>query len=125
MANLQASLRSHTYMNNSVKDCVAKVNLHIYQSTSPEKFATLFFGILDIQAHSFTYCNAGHEPPILIRGNGELDRLKDGGTVVGIVDSFEFQEIAVPFRPGDMLVAFSDGVTEAMSEEREQFGEED
>jgi sigma-B regulation protein RsbU (phosphoserine phosphatase) len=124
MANLQASLRSHTYMANSVKDCVAKVNRHIFQSTSPEKFATLFYGILDTRTHALIYCNAGHEPPILINKDGEPARLKDGGTVIGIADSFEFQEVAVPLQVGDMLVAFSDGVTEAMSDEREQFGEQ-
>jgi len=123
MANLQASLRSQTYLANSVKNCIAKVNHHLYQSTSSEKFATLFYGILDVRDHSLIYCNAGHEPPFLVRGNGEVVRLKDGGTVIGIMDSFEFQESTVCLQPGDSLLAFSDGVTEAMNTDRERFGE--
>ncbi len=123
MANLQASLRAQTYLSASVEGCVSRVNRQLYQSTSPEKFATLFFGILDTSDHSLTYCNAGHEPPIMIRRNGEMLRLKDGGTVVGITDDFQFEDSSVCFQPGDVLVIFSDGVTEAMSSEREQFGE--
>lgn len=123
MANLQASLRARTYLGASVKECVSNVNRQLYQSTSPEKFATLFYGILNTSDHSFTYCNAGHEPPIMIRKNGELVRLKGGGTVVGITDDFQFEDFQVCFQPGDVLVIFSDGVTEAMSSERKQFGE--
>ncbi len=70
MANLQASLRSQTFMGNTVKECISRVNRQLYQSTSPEKFATLFYGILDSGANTLTYCNAGHEPPIVINGNG-------------------------------------------------------
>ncbi len=123
MANLQASLRSQTYLGNSVKECISRVNRHLYQSTSPEKFATLFYGILDTKNHTLTYCNAGHEPPILIGKSGEVLRLMKGGTVVGIMDGFAFQETVTGFQPGDILVAFSDGVTEAMNRDREQFGE--
>ncbi len=124
MANLQASLRGQTYLGNTVKDCVSKVNQQLYQSTSPEKFATLFYGILDTSEQSLVFCNAGHEPPILIRAGGELVRLNDGGTVVGITDTAEFRDAGVPFHPGDILVSFSDGVTEAMNRDREQFGED-
>ena len=124
MANLQASLRNQTYPGNSIKECLARVNRHLYRSTSPEKFATLFYGILDAQQHSLTYCNAGHEPPFLFHADGEVVRLKEGGTIVGIVDGFEFEEHEVGFRPDDVLVVFSDGVTEAMNRDREQFGED-
>lgn len=123
MSNLQASLRSQTYLTNSVKECISRVNRHLYQSTSPEKFATLFYGILDTKNHTLTYCNAGHEPPILIGRSGEVLRLREGGTVVGIMDGFTFKETITELWPGDILVAFSDGVTEAMNHDREQFGE--
>ncbi len=123
MANLQASLRSQTFMGNSVKDSVAKVNHQLFLSTAPEKFATLFYGVLDAHDHSLTYCNAGHEPPFLFASDGEPARLKEGGTVVGILDSFMFQDATITFQAGDILVAFSDGVTEAMNMDRDQFGE--
>jgi serine phosphatase RsbU (regulator of sigma subunit) len=123
MANLQASLRSQTYNGNSVKECIARCNHQLFQSTSPEKFATLFYGILDTQNHTLTYCNAGHELPFLISGSGEPVRLNEGGTMIGIMDGFPFEEAVVAFQPGDMLVSYSDGVTEAMNEIKEQFGE--
>ncbi|MFZ1081615.1 MAG: GAF domain-containing SpoIIE family protein phosphatase [Candidatus Kryptoniota bacterium] len=123
MANLQASLRSQTYNGNSVKECISRCNHQLYQSTSPEKFATLFYGILDTQNHTLTYCNAGHEPPFLISGEGDPVRLREGGTMIGIMDGFAFDEAVIVFRPGDILVTFSDGVTEAMNLDREQFGE--
>ncbi len=123
MANLQASLRSQTYNGNSVKECIARCNHQLFQSTSPEKFATLFYGILDTQNHTLTYCNAGHELPFLISGSREPIRLNEGGTMIGIMDAFPFEEAVITFQPGDMLVSFSDGVTEAMNLEREQFGE--
>jgi len=123
MANLQASLRSQSYMSTSVKECIGKVNHHLFESTSPEKFATVFYGVLDAVNNKLTYCNAGHEMPILFEGNGTADRLKEGGTVVGIMDGFEFQESTIDVAPADTLVIFSDGVTEAMNSDREQFGE--
>lgn len=123
MANLQASLRSQTYNGFSVKECISRCNHHLFQSTSPEKFATLFYGILDANTHTLTYCNAGHEPPILLRADGEPERLTEGGTMIGIMDSFPFAEAAVSFRPGDVLVVYSDGVSEAMNIDMVQFGE--
>ncbi len=123
MANLQASLRSQTYNGNSVKECIARCNHQLYQSTSPEKFATLFYGIVDTQNHTLTYCNAGHEPPFLISGGGKPFRLNEGGTMMGIMDGFPFEEAVVSLQPGDILVSYSDGVTEAMNVIKEQFGE--
>ncbi len=123
MANLQASLRSQTHNGNSVKECISRCNRQLYQSTSPEKFATLFYGILDTRTHTLTYCNAGHEPPFLMRASGEFARFNEGGTMIGIMDSFPFQEIPVPLAVGDTLVVYSDGVSEAMNADMEQFGE--
>lgn len=123
MANLQASLRSQTYNGNSVRECIARCNHHLFQSTSPEKFATLFYGVLDTQTGKLTYCNAGHEPPFLLSENGQAVRLKEGGTMIGIMDSFPFQEAEITFKPGDMLIVYSDGVSEAMNSDKEQFGE--
>lgn len=123
MANLQASLRSQTYNGNSVMECIARCNHHLFQSTSPEKFATLFYGILDLQTNTLTYCNAGHEPPFLLSEGEQPERLKEGGTMVGIMDIFPFQQAQVTFKPGDMLIVYSDGVSEAMNADKEQFGE--
>ncbi len=124
MANLQASLRSHSNVGTSVSECIVKSNKHLFQSTGAEKFATLFYGVLDVNNHTLSYCNAGHEPPFLISADREPVRLKEGGTMIGIMENFLFQEASVEFKPGDTLVAYSDGVSEAMSNDKEQFGED-
>ncbi len=123
MANLQASLRSHTRLGTSVEACIAGANRQLFQSTSPEKFATLFYGMLDVKNHTLNYCNAGHEPPFLISAGRDPRRLTEGGTMIGIMDGFPFQESSVELKPGDTLVVYSDGVSEAMSGDKEQFGE--
>lgn len=124
MANLQASLRIHTHVGTSVGECISRSNKHLFQSTGAEKFATLFYGMLDIEKNTLYYCNAGHEPPFLISSGSEPVRLTEGGTMIGIMESFPFQESSVQFKPGDTLVVYSDGVSEAMNADKEQFGED-
>lgn len=122
-ANLQATLRGETQPLASVAECIRRLNCRLYRSTGPEKFATLFYGILDAAAHTLTYCDAGQEPPfILKRGKGPA-RLREGGSLIGIADELPFEEANVSLDEGDILVIYSDGVTEAMDCNRGQFGE--
>jgi len=99
------------------------LNHQLYESTPPEKYATLFLGIYDGRSHRLTYSNGGHLPPILIGENGALRRLETGGTVVGLFDNMTYDEGAVEMHPGEIFVAYSDGVTEPENEFGE-FGEE-
>jgi len=122
MANLQASLRGQSGPGRSPAECVARVNRMLYESTGAEKFATVFYGILDPRSHRFRYCNAGHETPLLFHADGRCEELLAGGIALGILDTFAFEEGEVRFSAGDMLVMYSDGVTEAMSPAHEQFG---
>jgi sigma-B regulation protein RsbU (phosphoserine phosphatase) len=122
MANLQATLRGQTLTNSSARVCVQQSNRLLYQSTSPEKFATLFYGLLDGVRHTLTYSNAGHEIPILLSAENQLRQLETGGTVLSIVEDFPFEEETIPIAVGDLLVIYSDGITEAMNECQEQFG---
>lgn len=122
-ANLQALIRGRTDLPSSVHECVCRLNRDLVRSTGPEKFATLFYGILDSNEHTLTYCNAGQEPPFLLTSGGEPIRLRDGGPLVGILDDVDFAEAKVSIGKGDVLVVYSDGVTEAMDEMREEFGE--
>ena len=124
MANLQATLRGQTLVNSSVKDCIARSNTLLYQSTSDEKFATLFYGILDTEHHTLRYCNAGHDNPYLFSDSAEPQRLKTGGVVLSIMDHFPYDEDVASLKAGDVLVISSDGVTEAMNSQQEQFGDE-
>ena len=102
---------------------LALLNHQLYESTPPEKYATLFLGIYDGRSHRLTYSNGGHLPPILIGEDGSIRRLEAGGTVVGLFDNMTYAEGAVDMHPGEVFVAYSDGVTEPENDFGE-FGED-
>jgi sigma-B regulation protein RsbU (phosphoserine phosphatase) len=124
MANLQATLRGQAFQDSSCHDCVAWCNRLLFHSTPLDKFATLFYSVLDTRSHVMTYCNAGHEQPYLFSADGSLKRLATGGLAVGILESFDYKDDIVHFNPGDIMVVFSDGVTDIVNEQDEPFGEE-
>ena len=99
------------------------LNHQLYESTPPEKYATLFLGIYDGRSRTLTYSNGGHLPPILIGKDGSVRRLEAGGTVVGLFDSMTYEEDSVEMHPGEVFLAYSDGVTEPENEFGE-FGEQ-
>jgi sigma-B regulation protein RsbU (phosphoserine phosphatase) len=99
------------------------LNHQLYESTPPEKYATLFLGIYDGRVHRLTYSNGGHLPPILISKDGTIRRLEAGGTVVGLFDTLTYDEDAVEMHPGEIFLAYSDGVTEPENDFGE-FGEQ-
>jgi sigma-B regulation protein RsbU (phosphoserine phosphatase) len=99
------------------------LNHQLYESTPSEKYATLFLGNYDGRLRRLTYSNGGHLPPIIISKDGSIRRLDQGGTVVGLFDSLTYEEASVTLRPGDIFVAYSDGVTEPENDFGE-FGEE-
>jgi sigma-B regulation protein RsbU (phosphoserine phosphatase) len=123
MANLQATLRGQSLHEIPVKDRVRRSNELLFRSTDPEKFATLFYGVLDVQHHTFTFSNAGHENPFHFKRDRGMARLTAGGTVLGVIDRFPFEEDVVRIDTGDLLVIFSDGITEAFNVDDDQFGE--
>lgn len=98
------------------------LNHQLYESTPPEKYATLFLAVYDGRSHRLTYSNGGHLPPLLIGADGSLRRLERGGTVVGLFDNMSYDEDSVDMKPGEIFVAYSDGVTEPENEFGE-FGE--
>jgi phosphoserine phosphatase RsbU/P len=99
------------------------LNRHLYRSTQPEKYATLFLAYYDSESSRLTYSNGGQIPPLVLCADGAIQRLDCGGTVVGLIDDVRYDEASVRLRPGDLLVAYSDGVTEPENEFGE-FGEE-
>lgn len=107
----------------TAQECTLRSNRLLFQSTSPEKFVTLFFAILDLRANILSYANAGHEHPIVLSSSGSVNRLVTGGIMLGMMDDFPFQDDSVQIHPGDIMVIFSDGVTEAMNGEEVQFGD--
>jgi sigma-B regulation protein RsbU (phosphoserine phosphatase) len=102
---------------------LALLNHQLYESTPPEKYATLFLGVYDGRSHKLTYSNGGHLPPILIGGDGAVRRLEAGGTVIGLFDNMTYDEGSVEMHPGEIFLAYSDGITEPENEFGE-FGEE-
>ena len=123
MANLQATLRGQTLLNASARECVQRSNKLLHLSTSSEKFVTLFYGILDLAGHSLCFSNAGHENPLLLSEGKEPRRLNTGGIVLSILEDFPYEEETVPLGNGDILVIYSDGVTDAINSRNEMFGE--
>ncbi len=99
------------------------LNHQLYESTPDAKYATLFLGIYDGTNRRLTYCNGGHLQPILISEDGSAHFLDCGGTVVGLLDNMDYPEATVQLRAGDLLLAYSDGVTEPENDYGE-FGEE-
>ncbi|MDZ7291173.1 MAG: SpoIIE family protein phosphatase [candidate division KSB1 bacterium] len=129
MANLQATIRGQTLMCVSPGECMRRANILLYESTDIEKFATAFYAILDTRPqgpssqHQLSYSNAGHNPPLLFPENQSPRRLETGGIMLGIMRDSVFEDEVIPFSPGDLLVIYSDGVTEAVNADDEEFGD--
>ena len=99
------------------------LNRHLYRSTQPEKYATLFLAHYDVASSVLTYSNAGQLPPLVLSRDGRIRRLDKGGTVVGLMDGMQYEEDRFTMASGDILVAYSDGVTEPENDFGD-FGEE-
>jgi len=124
MANLQATLRGQAALDQPVGHAITQSNRLLYQSTDPEKFATLFMGILDVSAHTLAYCNAGHEYPMRVSPGGEIERLVTGGIALGVLDSFPYEAGSTRLDAGDILVVYSDGIPDAIDPTETPFGEQ-
>ena len=124
MANLQAGLRGQALITPSVKDTVTKVNFMLSRFIDIDKFVTLFYGILDIENKTLTYTNAGHNFPFLLARDGNLRKLEKGGIILGMLDSFVYEEETVQLNPHDLMLLYTDGLTEAMNQRDEMFEEE-
>ena len=125
MANLQACFRSqeaHALLQPA--HVLETVNRHFFDSTTAERFATLFFGIYDDRARSLLYVNCGQVAPLLLRASGDLETLNPTATMIGAFRHWACTEQQVCLHPGDTLVIYSDGVTEAESPTGEDFGED-
>jgi len=125
MANLQAMIRALVPLGLSLSDLTARVNDLICENTGTDRFITFFWGILDAKLHTMTYVSAGHNPPFLFHAGGAVERLDKGGIILGIMKAtVPYQEGEVAFGVGDVLILFTDGVSEAMDVNGEELGEE-
>lgn len=132
MATLQAALRAQVnqYAESDTKgealdaaELVGKLNRQIFANTAPEKYATFFFALYDSATQVLTYTNAGHLPPLLIR-NGAAIPLEVNGTVVGAFPFSKYEESKLQLQPDDLLVCYTDGITEPENAYGEMFGEQ-
>jgi sigma-B regulation protein RsbU (phosphoserine phosphatase) len=124
MASLRASLRAQTmHGERDLAALMENVNTLGYESSAVNKYATFFYGQYSPDSRLLRYVNAGHEPPIIFRGS-ELIRLETGGTVVGLLPGARYEQGAIEVAPGDVLVAFTDGISEAMNSADEEWGVE-
>lgn len=124
MANTQATLRGQTFINPSARECMERSNKLLFDSTSPDKFVTMFYSVLDVSSHQLSYSNAGHDIPYLLSPAGPLKRLNVGGVPLSMLEQFPFQEETIAMQPGDLLVICSDGIPEAMDVNQVQFTDE-
>ncbi|HEY6987059.1 MAG TPA: ADOP family duplicated permease [Bryobacteraceae bacterium] len=125
MSVVQASLRILAAEENiSLPELAARMNRFLYRSTGSNSYATFFYAQLDEQTRELHYVNAGHNPPYLLRSGAGIEELPAGGTVIGMFPQEDYQEARAELRSGDVLIAFTDGVTEALNPGEEEFGEE-
>ncbi len=128
MASLQASLRGEaTRAPENLAAAISNINRLVYEASSANRYATFFYGQYDPTSHKFDYVNAGHNPPMLFHcaaGKWSVTRLDIGGTVVGLLESYPYQQGSVSLAAGDLLIAFTDGISEAMNASDEEWGEE-
>jgi sigma-B regulation protein RsbU (phosphoserine phosphatase) len=114
ISNVQSSLRTALLLTGAEGTSMLRaVNRQVYASSLADRYATLFYGVFDAAARTLRYVNAGHNPPMLIRPDGSTVWLETGGAPVGIFPDWSYQEGSIQLYPGDMVLAYSDGVIEA------------
>lgn len=131
MSVVQASLRIVASEEGiSLPQLAARMNRYLYRSTGSNGYATFFYAQLDEESRQLRYVNAGHNPPFLLRSaNGhtpetDIEELAAGGIVIGMFPQARYEEAAINLESGDVLIAFTDGVTEALNPSEEEFGED-
>ena len=129
MASLQASLRGQAMQGtNDLAPLMSNVNRLVYDASAENRYATFFYAQYEPSTRRLTYVNAGHNPPMIFReheSGREVIRLDEaGGVVVGLLRDFQYSQAIVTLEPGDVLVGFTDGISEAMNSQEEEWGED-
>jgi len=125
ISNVQSSLRTAaSFTGNDGPAVLTAVNRQVYASSLQDRFATLFYGVFDGAKRRLQYVNAGHDSPIIIRRDGSIIRLGAGGVPIGLFPDSTYEQGAVLLNPGDLIVAYTDGVIEAENQAGEEWGVE-
>jgi phosphoserine phosphatase RsbU/P len=123
MSNLQAAVRAFASEATAPQDLCQQVNRILCGNIAEGRFISFFYGVLDAAAGVFTYSNAGHYAPVLLRADGRVERLGAGGPVLGVISGAEYEQAEISIGAGDRLVLFTDGLTEARDPRDREFGE--
>lgn len=124
MSSLQAKVQAIAETSPSPAALVARLNRSVAATCPDNRFVTFFYSRLNLRSGELAYCNAGHNPPLLARADGTVVRLDGGGPVLGILPGIGYREQSCQLEAGDLLLLYSDGVTEAQAPDGEEFGEE-
>lgn len=124
MAFLRASLRAATHIGYAPHISMAKVNYLLWESIERNQYVTAFYAILDASNRTLSYSNAGHNPPLLLDVNGNARFLERGSVPLGMFRDTRYHEYYLTIEPGELLVLYTDGVTEAMNLQGTEFGRE-
>jgi len=122
MVFLRASLRAATHVGYATHISMTKVNYLLWESIERNQFITAFYGILDASTRTLSYSNAGHNPPLLVSADGQPSFIERGEQPLGMFRETRYHEYYHSFKPGEILVLYTDGVTEALSPAGEEFG---
>ena len=124
MSSLHAAVRAQAQARSTISEVMGEINQYIFENSPPNKFLTLFYAELDPETGTLAYSNGGHNPPMMVRQNGDVERLDTGGLPIGMMQGVAYEQAIVTFEPGDVLVIYSDGITESVNEREEEFEEE-
>lgn len=125
ISNVQSSLRTAALLTGNDGAAVLRaVNRQVHESSSTNRYATLFYGVFDGSTRKLQYVNAGHNPPMVVRRDGSVIWLEAGGAPLGMFPDWIYQEGAVRLNPGDLVLAYTDGVTEAVDPAGKEWGAE-
>jgi phosphoserine phosphatase RsbU/P len=124
MALLLAMMRTLSDERLEPAELIARLNVQVCRQSPGNRFITIFYSVLDLASGELTYVNAGHTSPLLLRSNGDIERLKSGGIALGMFEASRFDTGRIALRPDDLLAIYSDGITEAENPKGEPFDEQ-
>jgi len=122
MASFRASLIAEIRNNYSIRTIGQKVNSLLCESLEPGMYVTAVYGVLDLANHILTFANFGHNPPVWLKRDGQVEMLSEGGVIFGVDREATFEERAFMIQPGEIIVMYTDGVTEVFDKDGDEFG---
>ena len=124
MANLQAAVKSHASSAMRPRDVCDQINRLMCRNIGAQGFISLFYAVIESPSNRLTYCNAGHNPPLLVSRDGSICRLDSGGGLLGVFEQWSYEEREIALRAGDLFLMYTDGITESRNPADEEFGED-